>query len=251
MTRRKLGARQPPDLTGQRFGELTVEGLAEQDTDRRGRVWRCRCSCGAPALRTTAVLRYSSKKNQSPCCAACRDKLFARMQVGRRKIRIAEWLSLWRWSSTLWSERALAQLTDEIRQDIEEDQGAFLVVERARSYEVVNDGEWDEEDHLAAERSDDQGMTYAAMGSVLGLSRARVQQLVADAMRQFRLNWMLIFPMEPQAQATARANTLRAIAALDEATEKRARRSSHLARSTPWARLDGMDPASRHKMPSM
>ena len=44
------------DLTGQRFGRLTVEGL----TDRRdcgNRVWRCRCDCGAITCQPTRALR--------------------------------------------------------------------------------------------------------------------------------------------------------------------------------------------------
>lgn len=48
-------ARRRLDLTGQRFGRLTVRGRA---TDQRGRTaWLCSCDCGQNAVRLTKVLR--------------------------------------------------------------------------------------------------------------------------------------------------------------------------------------------------
>ena len=34
------------DITGRLYGQLTVLGLAEKKTKRRGAMWLCRCSCG-------------------------------------------------------------------------------------------------------------------------------------------------------------------------------------------------------------
>jgi hypothetical protein len=45
----------PIDLTGQRFGRLTVEGLA--DTGGSGRIWECVCDCGNRRQIRTGKLR--------------------------------------------------------------------------------------------------------------------------------------------------------------------------------------------------
>lgn len=48
-------SRQRLDLTGQRFGKLTVSGPAENIGDRTA--WHCRCDCGRDTVVTTRDLR--------------------------------------------------------------------------------------------------------------------------------------------------------------------------------------------------
>lgn len=48
-------SRKKLELTGQRFGQLTVLGPAENIGTRTA--WRCRCECGGEAVVTTRLLR--------------------------------------------------------------------------------------------------------------------------------------------------------------------------------------------------
>ena len=52
-----------PDLTGQRFGRLTVLGLATPN-GKPGRRWLCRCDCG----NENTPLTYSLKSGTSKSC---------------------------------------------------------------------------------------------------------------------------------------------------------------------------------------
>ncbi|MCC8129087.1 MAG: transcriptional regulator [Clostridiales bacterium] len=54
------------DLTGQRFGHLTVVGPTEKRANKRI-VWECRCDCGNTALVQTQYLKDGSTK----CCKDC------------------------------------------------------------------------------------------------------------------------------------------------------------------------------------
>lgn len=50
------------DLTGQRFGKLTVLEKTEQ-TENRYRLWRCRCDCGNEILVNTKRLKAGTVKD--------------------------------------------------------------------------------------------------------------------------------------------------------------------------------------------
>lgn len=64
------------DLTGQRFGRLTVISLlSERRRDNQGRsqvIWVCRCSCGEEKEFTSTSLR---RDNATRCGVACPDAL--------------------------------------------------------------------------------------------------------------------------------------------------------------------------------
>ena len=76
------------DLTGQRFGFLTVTGRTEPDEKGRRR-WLCRCDCG----RETAVLTSNLKRNNVSCgCKQRRDltgQRFGTLTVLERSDRYA------------------------------------------------------------------------------------------------------------------------------------------------------------------
>ena len=50
------------DLSGQTFGNLTVESRVE-NTKSGSAQWRCRCSCGNTVIATTSILRSGNKKS--------------------------------------------------------------------------------------------------------------------------------------------------------------------------------------------
>ena len=51
------GCRNHMELTGQRFGKLTVESFAYS---RKGAWWNCRCDCGNTNIVSTGALRHDS-----------------------------------------------------------------------------------------------------------------------------------------------------------------------------------------------
>ena len=72
-----IAAERCEDLTGCRFGRLTVLGRAEEPSPRRGVLWKCRCDCG----KITLVRRYDLKNGGTVSCGC------ASQEFGRTKLR--------------------------------------------------------------------------------------------------------------------------------------------------------------------
>lgn len=67
------GCEKSPDLSGQRFGQITVIGRSENKRKRGNRLvveWKCQCDCGATVYRTTDQL--TNEKDRM--CAGCSRK---------------------------------------------------------------------------------------------------------------------------------------------------------------------------------
>ena len=70
---RSCGCLKSPDLTGKRFGLLTVLRRSERTAPRGKRrvpLWECRCDCGAITYKATDVLTNASQNS----CAQCASK---------------------------------------------------------------------------------------------------------------------------------------------------------------------------------
>lgn len=66
------------DLTGQRFGILTVKGLAQQHPfNTNEKVWECVCDCG----KTTLVRGYSLRSGKTKSCGCLSVKTLAERSV--------------------------------------------------------------------------------------------------------------------------------------------------------------------------
>lgn len=66
------GCKKSPDLTGQRFGKLTVLGRSERTATRGKRtvkLWECQCDCGTITYKATDTLKNESMS----CCARCAE----------------------------------------------------------------------------------------------------------------------------------------------------------------------------------
>lgn len=72
------------DMTGERYGRLTVIRRAESDGVGRAR-WLCRCDCGREVVRLRQVLREGGAKASCGCwkVEACRE--LGRRSAGRPK----------------------------------------------------------------------------------------------------------------------------------------------------------------------
>lgn len=69
------------DMVGRRFGTFTVVGCSALPRIKKGRVWSCRCDCGAYEVRRTAVITGPTGKLQT--CADCYDLMYLRDQANR------------------------------------------------------------------------------------------------------------------------------------------------------------------------
>lgn len=81
---RSCGCIRRPDLTGKRFGMLTVIGPSDRTAPRGKRwvrLWECRCDCGMITYKATDTLH---NKSQSSCaqCAAKNSSEIARKAAG-------------------------------------------------------------------------------------------------------------------------------------------------------------------------
>ena len=75
------------DLTGQKFGRLTVIELAGSDACKN-RLWRCRCDCGTITVKNGACLRSGDTRS---CGCLQREETSKRMTThGHNKNRVRE-----------------------------------------------------------------------------------------------------------------------------------------------------------------
>lgn len=65
-----MAGKPPEDLTGRRFGLLTVLALDHREKSGRHALWLCRCDCGAPHTARGTHLR--SGRSASCGCAGYR-----------------------------------------------------------------------------------------------------------------------------------------------------------------------------------
>lgn len=73
------------DLTGQRFGRLTVIERAPRDHRYRGAMWRCRCDCGCESIAESHNLRSG---NTTSCGCYHRERQKAGKSHGMSKARL-------------------------------------------------------------------------------------------------------------------------------------------------------------------
>ncbi len=71
------------DLTGQRFGNLTVIGPTE-NRENKCIVWECRCDCGNTEYVQTRYLKDGSTK----CCKACQKENRPRKDITGQRFGI-------------------------------------------------------------------------------------------------------------------------------------------------------------------
>jgi hypothetical protein len=69
------------DLTGQRFGKLSVVERGPSSSGRGGVRWHCRCDCGAMCLARVRVLR-SGKQTSCLSCAKTKAPLYVTPNCG-------------------------------------------------------------------------------------------------------------------------------------------------------------------------
>lgn len=108
----------PKDLTGRRFGELTVIGRTERVVHERGVHWLLRCDCGGEAIRTTTQLNQAHKLGSSPCCHSCLVE-WRRGRLHEIRERVHNTLRVqWSEHRTLWTWSQEEALEDRVRADM-------------------------------------------------------------------------------------------------------------------------------------
>lgn len=77
-----------PDLVGQRFGRLLVEGYAGQNRQKNS-VWECRCDCGGLTQTTTRCLRSGDSKS----CGCLRKEKTSQLKASHGMSRKPEYIA--------------------------------------------------------------------------------------------------------------------------------------------------------------
>lgn len=76
-------AHDTPNLAGKRFGRLTVVEISVVRHYDEGRNWRCICTCGGWAIRTTAMLLSSLRRGSECMCRTCHQEMLRRQHAER------------------------------------------------------------------------------------------------------------------------------------------------------------------------
>jgi len=74
------------DLTGQKFGRLTVLGIASYNKETKRVIWNCRCDCG----KTIEVFAYNLRSGHGHSCGCLRNEKSAERKTthGKRNTRL-------------------------------------------------------------------------------------------------------------------------------------------------------------------
>lgn len=93
-----LTNRKTDDLTGKKFGDLTVKEHAGRDK-RKNRLWLCKCTCGNTVIVTTGRLTSGGKTN-----CGCKNKLPGRQNLINQKfgdLTVKEIIETSKWGDKL------------------------------------------------------------------------------------------------------------------------------------------------------
>lgn len=81
------------DLTGRRFGKLTITSFSHKDNKYRYNIWNCLCDCGNTVKSSTASLNRKNRPTQSCGCLRI-EMLRINYDFGRLEVSIANINSL-------------------------------------------------------------------------------------------------------------------------------------------------------------
>lgn len=172
-------------MIGEQAGKLTVESEAGRSAGG-SRLWLCRCECGGEAIRSTESIREAQRMKRATCCHECLAKLRNGTVADYRERNRRAWRGLWASHGTLWSTQALANLFEAIRGDVDADGGGF--VERAKMPVEVEEAE-------CVRGGVELPPTLKEIGDSMGISRERVRQIEASAIRKLRAALQRLDPM--------------------------------------------------------
>jgi hypothetical protein len=180
-------------MIGARVGDLVVEASAGRSVSGAP-LWLCRCDCGGQALRTTRALRRALAKGHVASCSRCLVARFRAPGITRHHARVAIWRGLWRDHGTLWSDAAIARLTEAVRDSVAAEMGD-VAPDVAQPLDV-QEPERTECKEVAPNLPGDPGYEYGyeEIGRIFGCDGGTIRRIEWAALRKLREGLQRIAP---------------------------------------------------------
>lgn len=105
------------DIRGVRFGSLVAVRVVSK---AHGNIWLCECDCGRHALRSAGHLRTCAKVGLSPACRECLEEQRRGTQIDRGQRIREIFARVYRRVGTLYPESSHIRLESLVRRDTEE-----------------------------------------------------------------------------------------------------------------------------------
>lgn len=111
-----ISASPNPVSRGERFGSLTA--CLPSSRTSQGRMWLCKCDCGAWCERLGGSLRYAQRQGSESACGACNRELRAGAWHVHHEYLLEVFKGMWEDQHTLWSVNAEERLVNNTWKDL-------------------------------------------------------------------------------------------------------------------------------------
>jgi len=169
------------DLSGRRFGGLTVLRKSQFRNPKGDLLWLCVCDCGKKVARRAGSLQQAAATGSFSACKECNRarRLAARRYSAQHYSRVGEY----GWG--LYTVHGLDRYADDIRRECGKELGCLpelFAIDELGSLKSGGLESWMTGDGDASDDDAKDGDTLTSLGKEMGVTRERVRQLEERAM---------------------------------------------------------------------